>query len=293
MELTNRFDLPQSLVRAVEADDYSKGDADFSVTELIGPPRIAVLKKVNEKLVSRDVVDCIPSLLGRALHKIAEWGAREDEIVEERFFHEIDGRRISGAADLQTPLSNGKWGLRDFKVTSVYSATAEKWEWEAQLNIYRWLAFVTKQREVTRLQIIAIMKDWSRKKAMFEPDYPTHQVLVQDIPLWDYDEIEDYVRERVALHKKAHAALDTGEPVDYCTPEERWLRGEKWAVLKDGQKRAKRVFENEQDANDFLPDEEHYVEHRPGNPIRCEGDYCLVARWCGQWLDESAPEDTE
>ena len=33
MKITNRLGLPQPIVEVLARDDYSKGDADFSVTE--------------------------------------------------------------------------------------------------------------------------------------------------------------------------------------------------------------------------------------------------------------------
>ena len=39
MTVTNQFGAPDTFVRAVTDDSYSKGDADFSVTGLIQPPQ--------------------------------------------------------------------------------------------------------------------------------------------------------------------------------------------------------------------------------------------------------------
>ena len=38
MKITNELGLPEPLVDAVRNDGYTKGNADFSVTGLIGPP---------------------------------------------------------------------------------------------------------------------------------------------------------------------------------------------------------------------------------------------------------------
>ena len=39
MKVTNRLGLPQPIVEVLSRDNYSKGDADFSVTELIDSQR--------------------------------------------------------------------------------------------------------------------------------------------------------------------------------------------------------------------------------------------------------------
>ena len=38
--ITNVLNLPEAIVRAVTRDTYSKGQAEFSVTELLLPPRV-------------------------------------------------------------------------------------------------------------------------------------------------------------------------------------------------------------------------------------------------------------
>ena len=40
MILTNEYGAPDAFVKAIEGDPYTKGDADFSATELLKPPQI-------------------------------------------------------------------------------------------------------------------------------------------------------------------------------------------------------------------------------------------------------------
>lgn len=292
MKYTNRYNLPSAIVNNVLNDEYSRGDAVLSVTQLLSSPRIVILQRVNEDKMEADVVDRLPSMLGTAMHKVLEKGANPDEIVEERFFLDILGWKISGAVDLQIPKPDGTWEINDYKLTSVYSVMTEKWEWEAQLNMYAYLMRMTKGRRVSSLKIVAILKDWNRKQGTFKPDYPDAPIVMVDIPLWDDARQKEYIEGRVALFQRNESALDKGEPIDYCTDQERWLRGETWAVMKKGRKSAVKLFESKEEADDWIARQADgdalAVSHRVGEPIRCSGDYCGVSRWCKQYLSEQA-----
>jgi hypothetical protein len=208
MKLTNRYGIPETIVRAIADDEYDKGDSVLSVTQLIAPPRIVVLQSLNEHNLESDVVDRVPSLLGTAVHKIIEKGSKDipGHIVEERLFAEINGWKISGAVDLQIDNGDGTWSINDYKVTSVYSVLSNKPEWEQQLNCYAYLAYQSHGRRITSLKIVAILRDWQRKQAGFKPDYPASQIAVVDIPVWTPEQQEAYIMERVALHQAAQKA---------------------------------------------------------------------------------------
>jgi hypothetical protein len=290
MNITNRFNLPITLLNAVKDDEYDRGDSVLSVTQLISSPRIVLLQDLNAGNLTADVVDRVPALLGTAVHKIIEKGSKDipNHIVEERLFAEILGWKISGAVDLQIDNGDGTWEINDYKVTSVYSVMDEKIEWIQQLNSYAFLMFKTHHRSVTKLKIIAILRDWQRKQAEMKPDYPQSQVVVVDIPVWDYERQAEFVYERVRLHQEAKKMVDSGGAVPYCTDQERWLRGETWAVMKEGRKSAVRLHDSEEEARDTAErlGAGHSVDHRPGSPIRCAGNYCMVAQWCRQYQEE-------
>jgi hypothetical protein len=55
--LTNKYGAPDVFLRAVENDPYSKGEADFSATELLKPPQIVRLHKEHGDKVVTDVRD--------------------------------------------------------------------------------------------------------------------------------------------------------------------------------------------------------------------------------------------
>ena len=166
----------------------------------------------------------------------------------------------------------------------------DKPEWERQLNLYAALVRRTKGVQIDHLNICAILRDWKRAEADRTRDYPEAPIVLVDIPVWSVEEQEAYLLDRVKIHQDAHRADEWGEELPHCTSEERWERGEVWAVMKKGRKTAVRVLDNESEAIKMAEDGvDLSVVHRPGRLVRCEGNYCGVAKWCSQYqLDVSA-----
>jgi hypothetical protein len=92
--------LPEAVYNAVRADDYTRGECDLSVTQLISPPRIVELRRRHEQELEEDASDRIWLLIGKVAHGILERAAPSGAaFTEERLFIDIDGWRISGAFD--------------------------------------------------------------------------------------------------------------------------------------------------------------------------------------------------
>jgi len=275
MKLTNKQGLPEAIVNAVKNDSYSAGNSDISATRLISPPQQVYLQKEWYDKIEEDVSGRIWSLLGQSVHHILERAANYSDIVEERYFTEINGWNVSGQVDLIS-----KDALYDFKVTSSWSVlNGHKIEWEQQLNVLHYLA---DDPDVEELKIIAILRDWSKSNAMRSRDYPRSQVIELDIPLWTKEEQEEYVKERVVLHQRAQ--LEHEYPK--CSPEERWQKDDVWALMKEGRKSAVKLHSSEESVEEHLEnmDNKHYIEFRPGESIRCK-DYCSVNKFCNQYKE--------
>lgn len=274
MRITNNGNLPDAIVRAVENDPYPQQyTGDISATRLIDSPRIRVLTRRHWDELEEDAVDRIWSLMGQVAHGILE-RAETVAITEERLFAEAEGWKVSGQFDRLALLPDGT--LQDYKVTSVWGVIHGcKPEWERQLNVLRWLA-LRNGYEVDRLEIVAILRDWSRGRAMQGGNYPARQVAVVDVPVWPFQDAERYVAERVRLHQQAERG-----PLPECTPEERWERPTSYAVMRKGRKSAIRIYEDPGEAEDRAAAEGGYVEVRPGRCTRCE-EYCAVAPFCDQ-----------
>lgn len=284
--ITNKFDLPAPLVEAVRNDGYSNSGT-LSVTTLIKPPQAWAIEKAHAAELTEDASDRIWALLGQATHTILERAAStlgEDYLIEERFFATLDGTKVSGQCDV---FQKSVKTIQDYKVTSAYSAKSAiaegKSEWTLQLSM---LAALARHggHEVERGQIVAILKDWSRRTAEEEAKkaasfgapcaYPQANVIVLDIPLMDNFETIQWMRSRIAQFKAAEA----GNP-PLCTDEERWKQPGKVALMKQGRKTAVKLFNSAEEVGP-VP-QGHFIEERPTKFNRCEA-YCSAAQWCPQ-----------
>lgn len=290
MKITNRLGLPAPLVKAVSLTRHESGKErpanTIYVTELIQSPQLRALTQQYESELTEDASDRIWSLLGSLLHDILEKNAQgmDNHISEQRLSMEVSGYTIVGHLDLTELVLEGDI-LTDWKLTSVYALKEKdevKPEWVAQINIYAELLRRT-GRTVSKGQIVAIGRDWSKSRAMREKDYPQKQVLIKPVPLWDANTIDNYLKERVRLHENAAVF---GVWPD-CTPEERWAKPDIWALHKKGQKKAVKLFYNPTDAEGWLDQilggqKSYFIERREGESTRCAG-YCPVSSKCPQW----------
>ena len=285
MIITNQFGLPKPFENIAKNPSYSKGKAHISATSLLNSPKIVTLLKKHDDELTQDVSDMIWSIFGSAVHNVLEKGADEHNIVEQRMFAEVDGWHVSGAIDLQVVDTDGIH-IKDYKTTSTWAVMNDKPEWEQQLNIYAWLVYKNKQVPIKSLQIVAILKDWSKREAERKPEYPQKNVALVDIPLWTFEEQEAFVKGRIAKHSAADFAMETNGDLPECTPQEMWEKPTQYALIKEGNVRAKAVYDTKELADVALKDagKGYIVQERIGERTRCK-DYCLVNRWCKQYKE--------
>lgn len=285
MKVTNKFDLPLPLVTLAGRQYYSKGASQYSVTEVLSPPRVRRLREQHDAEMEQDVSDMLWPLLGSALHVVMERGQTDGWISEERLTATVDGVTISGAIDLQQVTPAGI-NIIDYKFTSAWSVMNDKREWEEQLNLYAWLAETVKGKRVNKLQICAFIRDFSRHDN--REGYPAAPIHLLDIPLWDKGEALALVKKRLEAHQESKVSHDFGEALPECSPEERWMSETTYAVRREGRKTAIRVFKDVNEAIDLSRKENGYVETRLGEPKRCTGNFCGVSQWCSQHLADAS-----
>jgi hypothetical protein len=282
MKLTNKFNLPPTFVNVIKRPQYSKGSSEISVTEILSPPQLVLLRRQHQEDIEQDAADMVWSLFGSAVHNILEHGKDDHHIVEERLFTTFEGWSISGAIDLQEMI-DGKVLIADYKVTSAWTVQQEKQEWIDQLNLYAWLVERVKGEKVAGLQIIGIVRDWSRREASLKDTYPQAPIVTLDIPLWSQEDREAFVKQRLTLHNEANFAAVSGFMPE-CTPEEMWEKPTTYAIMKAGGVRAKKVCNTLSEAENFVvtkyPD--HHIETREGGRTRCES-FCQAAPFCKQY----------
>ena len=291
MKITNNHNLPDAFLNFARDDKYSRGKADISVTTLIDGPRIRLMKDLHDEEIETDVVDMIWALFGTAVHHVLESADDPANVqVEERLYAEIANWTLSGALDHQEVLPDGTVQITDYKVTSAWSVILGKAEWERQQNCYAWLvenslAGANRQKKVSKLRICAILRDWQRRRAQFDKEYPQSPIVIVELPLWSEKELEDYIYDRIDVHQSAQMEYDLYDKVPLCSEGDQWAKPNQWAVKEKGKKRALKLWDSEEDANEHVAssDKKLEIEFRKGDKTRCEGNYCNVAEFCEQF----------
>ena len=300
MKITNKSNLPKVIERAVINDPYDSSGSNISTTRLIAPPRIRVLEMRNWDLIEDDVSNRIFSLLGQSVHHILERSKLKVDLAERRLFYKDDkitnGWTLSGQFDLLSRQGD----LTDFKVTSAWAAldalTNGKDEWENQLNVLdflcrknqKTLTRYKKEVKVKSLNIMAILRDWSKLKVMQSDNYPRKQVVMIPIRRWSEEEQENYVQARIKLHQDA----EKSDQLPLCTAKERWRKENSYALMLDNRKTAKRVLPTREEMDMYMK-ENKYVEgqgckvvFRAGEDVRCQ-HYCSVNQFCSHFMNVS------
>jgi hypothetical protein len=305
MQITNKYNLPQPIVDAIKNDDYDSEGSDITASGLGSPPQKTALEKLYWDDLEEDAIDRLWALFGQIGHGILERAAIGDDtrVVEKRFFAEVAGWLVSGKLDLLE--HEGELGfleegvLSDYKIMSaweiVFGLREEK---VAQLNTLAWLC---KENGVgvKRLQIVALLRDWSRGKALADKNYPQRNIEIIPLPFWSWDKTRAYIEERVREHQLARELLPR------CSEEDRWHQDDKYAVMKEGRKSAVRVLGSRREAEEYAVEKKMArfigdngtseppielnkgisIEKRPGEDTRCLY-YCSVSGVCPQWQDE-------
>ena len=300
MKITNRSNLPKVIERAVINDPYDSSGSNISTTRLIAPPRIRVLEMRNWDLIEDDVSNRIFSLLGQSVHHILERSKLKVDLAERRLFYKDDkitnGWTLSGQFDLLSRQGD----LTDFKVTSAWAAldalTNGKDEWENQLNVLdflcrknqKTLTRYKKEVKVKSLNIMAILRDWSKLKVMQSDNYPRKQVVMIPIRRWSEEEQENYVQARIKLHQDA----EKSDQLPLCTAKERWRKEDSYALMLDNRKTAKRVLPTREEMDKYMKENKCVegqgcrVVFRAGEDVRCQ-HYCSVNQFCSHFMNVS------
>jgi len=313
LQVTNHLNLPQPVVDAVKNDEYDRGDADISVTELLSPPRQAALRRHFKDQIIVDASDEIYALFGKVGHGILE-AADYTGMAETRLFAPMAGWTISGKTDSAYMEKNpGGFTLDDYKFTSPWVVKihmsgdkgSRVLDWFKQLNTYRWL-WQQNGLDVTRCRLVLLMSGWSKLEAKRSADYPQKQVMVIEVPIEDLNITARKVEKLVKMHQNAQQHLDVHgqEGLVRCNHDETWFREGAVAVMKKGRKSALRVLPNELTALDWCAANDYAVtlkssdkdlgtvelkpgislEKRPDDPVRC-ANYCDVAPFCQQYQE--------
>jgi hypothetical protein len=172
----------------------------------------------------------------------------------------------------------------DYKTASIYKVRFNDFsEWKKQGLIYAWL--LTKNGfTVKKCRFIALLKDHSKTDASRDRQYPQNPVYVYEFPITFFEllKIDSFLRHRVEEYEEYSLWKDDDIPP--CSSEERWERPPKFAVMKNGLKRAVKLFDEEEPAEKLAIEkgEGHFVEYRQGESVKCHS-YCLCSSYCNYY----------
>lgn len=274
MKFTNKYNLPKHICDWLAYDEYDYDSNTISATTLIGPARAWALKRLNADKLTMDYSDLLAVRYGTAIHdsleKVGVYG--EGDFKERRFYAELMGFQISGKMDA---LLGGV--IRDNKSTSVWKIVHKEFDdYVKQLSIYRWLLHKNGIEAAQFAFIDFFFTDWKKSDAVKGNGYPPLRYQEQRIELWPLDKTEAYIVERLEEFAFALGSLPL------CLPEELWQTPTTWAVYrKEGQARAFRVVNSEEEANSIAAEIGGMVAKRPGMAKRC--GYCTAAPFCEQY----------
>lgn len=291
MKITNKVGLPQAFVELAKSD-YTTPPNEYRVTSLLKGTKEAILEKRHYHETEQDVSDMVWLVLGSAVHLIAEKNPEQDsEFKEVRLKEEIDGLTVSGKFDL----FDGKRGvLTDYKTCSVWKVIYGDFsDWERQLMIYAYLLHKA-GFTVNKCEIIALMKDHSKRDAKNKAGYPQRPVQKITFECNDRElaNIEIWLKAKIAEIKKMEQLID--DDIPECTEEERYNSGSKFAVKSKGRKTALRVLDSKEEAEQWIKDNSKgdFVEERKGEDKKCM-DYCSVCNFCSHYKSLQGEVDHE
>lgn len=287
MLLTNKYNLPSSLIEVIQNKNFDLSTSDplrIGVTTLNNPPRIRQLSVRHWNEIEEDISEQLFRILGDSVHYILAKTEQDKKLIEEKLTEEVDGITLVAKPDLY---DDELKTIEDYKITTVWSVKSIKQDWINQLNAYCW--FLRKAGfEVKKAYINAILKDWSKMERLrFGRDYPEIPFKRIEIPLWSLEEQEKYIRDRIALYKSTLSLSDENLPI--CTPEERWATPEKWAIHKNKNKTAKKLCSSYEEACEYVSKikdikNKYNIIKRNGCDNRCIG-YCSVNKFCNYYLE--------
>jgi hypothetical protein len=291
-------------VAEMERERY-KSSGNYSVTDIINPPRIVRLKKRYKDTVEPKLESLIASMTGTAVHEYFEkmirlWIERhdyKDYVLEKEVHIEMQGRRVSGRFDILDGLD-----LYDIKNCKAWKLVfdPDMEDWHEQQNLYNYLVKEDMGLDLNSLNIIAFYKDWIKGSALRDRAYPQAEVMEYQLGMWPLQRTEDFLYDKLENHIACEELPD--EELPLCTREERWERhqgGETvhYGILTNSKaKRAKKVIRGGSldaavSVAHTLPGltSDSVIEVRYAQPKRCV-DYCEINKYCSfyqGWLQKN------
>ncbi len=283
MKITNKLNLPQPFVE-LATSDYTYTDKEYRVTSLLKGFKEAILERRHGDEIEQDVSDMIWLLFGTAAHSVLEKQKEGvNELKETRLKQKFGDYTLSGQFDLYNAETET---ISDYKTCSVWKVVKSDYEdWRKQLLMYAYMlqeiGFPVKNGE-----IVAIMKDHSKQKAKTESGYPLYPVQKIEFKFNenDFRDIKEFIEGKFSILSYCETLED--DQIPECTPEQRYNTGDKYAVMKNGRKKALRLLDSAEEAGQWKYDNGgDYIEVRKGEDKKC-AEYCSCSEFCNYWREK-------
>ena len=291
MKITNRQNLPAQFVDACKSE-HTYTPQRYSVTSLLKGTCEAILTRRHNDEIEQDAADMVWLIFGKAVHKVLEEGQEtETQLKEEWLSMPFGDYTMSGIFDMYDDATGT---VTDWKTASVWKVIKNDWaDYRKQVMCYclllRHAGF-----NASNGRIFAILKDHSKTDALRDPSYPQQAVYTIE---WHFTDAElDALQEEIA-QRFERIAIEERKPDEWlrpCSPEERWEKPLKFAVMKGANKRALKLFDTAQGAQeaaenlnqqDAKAKAAYWVQARPGECTKCI-KYCAVTPWCPFYKSE-------
>lgn len=319
---TNGSNLPLALAVFLASDsyDYNPNPKVISATTLMKPLRQIILAtRLPADATPPDIMDRAANRMGASIHDSIErvWKDEEtrknalaalglptsiidrivvnpiDEFVlanpqaipvymEQRLKRQINGWTVTGKFDFVAEQQ-----VQDFKTANVLSYKKQR-NADKQImqgSLYRWLDADKPVRKITKdtMVIMHIFMDWMAAFAKQDPDnYPQHRMLKQVLELKPVQEVDNYVRNKLALIDQYWDAPE--EDIPECEHEDLWRSDPVFKYYKNGvagAKRATKNFDSRTEAYIFLAQQGvGELKEVPGEVKACH--YCNSFDACTQ-----------
>jgi hypothetical protein len=278
MEMTNRYNLPEPVVNAIQRHEHKRGY--ISASEFPNSIKQIILKRRHQGEIITDASDHLYTIMGTAMHAFFEKHTGGAEESEQFLEVEVNGKKVTGTSDLYNPETKT---ITDYKNTSVWTIVygSRNKDWSIQLNVYAWL-LKQKGKDVENIKIECYLRDWNKKSSSGD-NYPSIQWRTINLEVLDEKTVRSYIESKIDTLIKWESFPDNELPD--CSNEHIWRQQDKWAVMKKGRKTAVRVLDTEELAREFLasnPDDSLSIDFRPGVASRCHL-YCEYNKYCDQY----------
>lgn len=272
---------------------------DYSVTDLINPPRVVILNKRHKHEVIPPASSVIAAVMGTGIHNEIERLLKMAQVTDPRYMLERSVMDVFEVNDEERRLITGRFDiLYDMKkMTDI--KTAKTWkkvfdpgmiDWHNQQNLYAYLLH-RRGVDVESINILCFYKDWMQGNALRDRNYPQSQVCEYNLTLWPFEDTGMYLMNQLARLVDCEHLADDELPS--CTRDERWERFPQgvtvqYAIMKNAKaKRANKVCTSMDDAVAYARSSkglsaESFIEVRYAARKRCE-TYCAINGFCNDY----------